>query len=322
MSDKLFTPCNKNATQSAKNVLKYLSDITYKQVVTGQHTQTMGMEEYHYIHRVTGKEPALLGFELLSYSPNINYLDTDDECMSEVSDNLGTLRRAWEWAEKKGLITFTWHWFSPLYGRSKAFYTRNTEFDASLAVIDGTPENKALISDIDYMAGLLRPFCQKDIPILWRPLHECEGDWFWWGAKGAETFRKLWRIMYHRFVNIHHLDSLIWVFNGTTKEHYPGDDVVDAISRDMYPPAHDHSSRSKHYEDLVKITDAKKLVLIGETGTLPHPDNIVKEQIGWASFMTWSHNFCTSEDFTTNEILRDIYDSPCSVTKENLPVLY
>ena len=90
----------------------------------------------------------------------------------------------------------------------------------------------------------------------------------------------------------------------------------------MYPPAHDHSSRAKHYDDLVKITDAKKLVLIGETGTLPHPDNIVKEQIGWASFMTWSHNFCTSENFTTNEILRDIYDSPCSVTKENLPVLY
>lgn len=319
---KLYTPTNKNAPQSVRNVLKYLSDITLKQVITGQHTQSMGMEEYRYIKEVTGKEPALLGFELLSYSPNINYLDTDDECMSEVYDNLGTLRRAWEWAEKKGLITFTWHWFSPLQGRSKSFFTRNTEFDASLAVVDGTPENKALISDIDYMAGLLRPFCDKEIPILWRPLHECEGDWFWWGAKGPEVFKKLWRIMHHRFTDIHHLDNLIWVFNGTKKEHYPGDEVVDIISRDMYPPAHDHSSRADMYSELVKITDAEKIVLIGETGTLPHPENIVREQVGWASFMTWSHEFCLTDNYTKAEVLREIYTSPYSVTREDLPELY
>ena len=65
MSRRLFTPTNKNAFESVKNVMKYLSDITFRQVITGQHTQTMGMEEYYYIKEVTGKEPALLGFELL-----------------------------------------------------------------------------------------------------------------------------------------------------------------------------------------------------------------------------------------------------------------
>lgn len=73
MSDKLFTPCNKNAQTCVKNVLKYLSDITYEKVITGQHTQTMAMEELCHIEEVTGKQPALLGFELLSYSPNIKY---------------------------------------------------------------------------------------------------------------------------------------------------------------------------------------------------------------------------------------------------------
>lgn len=143
----------------------------------------MAQEELHLIEKVTGKQPALLGFELLSYSPNINYSDTDDECMTEVTENYGTLKRAWEWAEKKGLITMCWHWFSPLYGRSKSFFSENTDFDASKAVIDGTPENKALLSDMDTMAGILRPFCEKGVPILWRPFHEGDGDWFWWGKK-------------------------------------------------------------------------------------------------------------------------------------------
>lgn len=161
MSDKLYIPSNPNAQRGVRNVLKYLSDITYEKIVTGQHTQTMAQEELRLIEKVTGKQPALIGFELLSYSPNINYSDTDDECMTEVAENYGTLKRAWEWAEKKGLITMCWHWFSPLYGRSKSFFSENTEFDASKAVIDGTPKNNALLSDMDTMAGILRPFCEK-----------------------------------------------------------------------------------------------------------------------------------------------------------------
>lgn len=322
MSDKIYNPCNPNAQQCVKNVMKYLSDTTYKKLITGQHTQTMAQEELHYIEDVTGKQPALLGFELLSYSPNINYLDTDDECMTEVQENYGTLKRAWEWAEKKGLITFTWHWFSPMYGHSKSFFACNTEFDAGRAVIEGTPEHKALISDMDMMAGLLRPFCDKQIPILWRPFHEGDGGWFWWGAKGADTVKKLFRMMYERYTNIHHLDNLIWVWNSQVPECYPGDDVVDIISRDMYPPEHEHTSQKDMYHDLLQITSAPKIALIGETGTIPGAKAVVCEGIGWASFMTWSKEYCLTEKYTTKEALRELYDSPYSVTKETLPELY
>ncbi len=322
MCEKNYIPCNPNAQPCVKNVMKYLSEITYHHVITGQHTQSMGQEELYYIEKVTGKQPALLGFELLSYSPNINYFDTDEECMIEVVDNYGTLKRAWEWAEKKGLITFTWHWFSPMGGRSKSFFTNHTDYDAEKAVIPGTPENQALLSDMDVMAGILRPFCDKQIPILWRPFHEGDGNWFWWGAKGPEPLKKLYRIMYDRFTNVHHLNNLIWVWNSPKPDCYPGDDVVDVISRDMYPPAHDHSSRSDMYQELIKITPTPKLVLIGETGTLPSPKAIVEEKLGWVSFMTWSHGFCMSEDFTTNAMLCEIYESDAAITKERLPELY
>ncbi len=322
MSDKIFTPQNRNAQQGVRNVMRYLSDITYEKIVTGQHTQTMAMEELHHIEEVTGKQPALLGFELLSYSPNINYSDTDDECMQEVVENYGTLKRAWEWAEQKGLITFTWHWFSPLGGRSKSFFTRNTDFDASRAVTEGTPEYDALISDMDVMAGILRPFCDKGVPILWRPFHEGEGTWFWWSAKGAEPLKKLWRMMYRRFTEVHHLDNLIWVWNAPVPECYPGDEFVDIISRDMYPEAHEHTSQREKYEELVKLTAKPKIVLIGETGTVPSAEAVHSEGVGWASFMTWSKEYCLSEKFTDDCALKQLYDSPYAVTKETLPVLY
>ena len=322
MSDKIFIPVNPDAQDCVRNVLKYLSDITYKQIVTGQHTQTMVQEELEYIEKVTGKQPALLGFELLSYSPNINYFDTDEECMIEVQRNYGTLKKAWEWAEKKGLITFTWHWFSPLGGRSKSFFTENTDFDAEKAVSEGTLENIALLSDIDTMAGILRPFCEKHIPILWRPFHEGEGKWFWWGAKGLGPLKKLWRIMYDRFTNVHKLNNLIWVWNSPEPECYPGDDVVDIISRDIYGPEHEHTSQAQMYNDLLGITSQKKIVLIGETGTLPSAADIVKEGIGWASYMTWSNEFCLSEKYSTKDVLKEMYNSPYAVTKDRLPELY
>lgn len=322
MSDKLYYPCNKNSQDGVKNVLKFMSDITYKKVITGQHTQTMAMEEMHHIKRVTGKLPALMGFELLSYSPNINFSDTDEECMTEVAQNAGTLKRAWDWAEKKGLITMCWHWFSPLGGRSKSFYAVNTDFDAKKAVISGTAENKALLSDMDVIAGYLRPFCEKHIPVIWRPFHEGDGDWFWWGAAGTETVKKLFRLMYDRYTNLHGLNNLIWVWNSQVPECYPGDDVTDIISRDMYPPAHEHTSQSDMYYELMKITPSKKLTVIGETGTLPDIDCIVREKIGWSSYMTWSKEFCTTEEYNTFDVLKKLYNNPNAITLENLPALY
>ena len=302
--------------------MKYLADISGDRIVTGQHTQTIPMEELEKIRKVTGKEPALLGFELLAYSPNINEKDTDDACMTEVIENRDTLKCAYDWADKKGLITFTWHWFSPLGGRSKAFYTENTDFDADKAIIPGTDEYDAMISDLDHMAGILKPFSDKGIPILWRPFHEMDGTWFWWGAKGADAAKKLWNIMYERFTKVHDLTNLIWVWNAGSGDFYPGDDVVDIVSVDIYPPEHEHTARKDEYLKMKDIAGEDKIILLGEIGVLPDVDAIHEEKIGWASFMIWSKEFCLTEDYSTDKYLKHVYDSPYSITKEALPVLY
>ena len=320
--EKIITPCNPYALPCVHRMMAYLGERSGKGILTGQHTKTRGLEELHRIEEITGKQPALLGFELLSYSPNINYLDTDDECMEEVAGNYGTLRQAWEWVRQKGVVTLTWHWFSPLGGRSKAFYAENTTFNATTALVEGTPENKALLQDMDMMAALLRPFCQAGVPILWRPFHEGDGNWFWWGKQGAETVKGLWRLMYDRYTNLHRLDNLIWVWNSPVPECYPGDDVVDIISRDMYPPKHEHTAQSDKLAELKQITAQPKITLIGEIGTIPSAAALAEEKSEWVSYMTWCDDFCLTEEFTTNDALCAMYDHPWAITKDKLPELY
>ena len=320
MANVITTPVNPNALPCVHRMLAYLGELSGKGILTGQHTKTRGMEEFHHIEKITGKQPALVGFELLSYSPNINYMDTDAECMEEVEGNYGTLRQAWEWAARKGVITFCWHWFSPLGGRAKSFYAKETDFDASRALVEGTPENIALLADMDMMAGLLRPFCQAGVPILWRPFHEGDGDWFWWGAKGAETVKGLWRLMYDRYTNLHHLDNLIWVWNSPKPDCYPGDDVVDIISRDMYP--REHLAHTDRLQELQAITPARKIALIGEIGALPSPDALAQDKSEWVSYMTWCGGFCLEEEWTDFDTLRAMYHHPWAITKDKLPELY
>lgn len=316
-------PCNPNAIQAVKNVLNYFSHISGNHIITGQHTQTTVQKELKHILELTGKEPALCGFELLSYSPNINESTWSDACRIEVEENRNTLETAWEWINnKRGLVTFTWHWFSPLGGSDKSFYTEHTDFDASQAIIKGTPEYHAMIEDMDYMAVLLKPFCEKNIPILWRPFHESEGKWFWWGAKGPGPAKELFRLMYDRFTNMHQLNNLIWVWNSWVPEGYVGDEVADIISCDLYPNAHEHTDQRAAYEKLIKITDSDKLVALGEIGTLPSIEKLSESRIPWLWYMTWSNDFCVTENVTKKEVLQAMYSHDYAITLDKLPKLY
>ena len=205
---------NSNATEKAKALLNFLSETAGKAIITGQHTQTNPMEEIDYIKSKTGKEPLLRGFEMLAYSPNINDNDASDACLTEVYENRNTMETALKWAEATGgIVTLSFHWFSPIGGHDKSFYAKNTDFDASRILIDGTPERAAFYHDMDIIAEELKKFREADIPVLWRPFHESDGDWFWWGAKVPETTKELYKLMFEYYTQVHHLNHLLWVWN-------------------------------------------------------------------------------------------------------------
>ncbi len=309
------TAVNPNASENAKKLLNYLSDTAGKAIITGQHTQTIPMEEISYIEEVTGKTPKLRGFELLAYSPNINYDDASEPCLTEIYENRGTMEVALDWAQKTdGIVTFSYHWYSPIGGRDKSFYAEHTDFDASKVLVEGTPEREAFFHDMDAMAELLKPFAEKDIPILWRPFHESDGTWFWWGAKGPEVARELYKLMYDRYVNVHHLNNLVWVWNCRLKEGYPGDEYVDVISVDIYLPEYAPTDYASDYEQLIANTTKNKVAALAEIGYLPDVDLLAKSRIPWAYFMTWSKEFCIGEQYNSKENMKKAYNNSYAIT--------
>ena len=330
---KYMTTADAKATQEAKELLKYLKNTAGQQIITGQHTQTIPCEEIAYIRQTTGKEPKLRGFELLAYSPNINYADASPECLKEVEENKGTVETALQWARANrpdkvndtgtenstdyttgGILTFSFHWFSPLGGRDKSFYTEHTDFDATKVLQEGTPERAAFYADMDVIADILRRFQDENIPILWRPFHESYGTWFWWGAKGAKVARDLYRLMFDYYTGEKNLHNLLWVWNCDIEEAYPGDEYVDVVSMDVYLPEYQSTDYADVYEKLVAATSRDKVAALAEVGYLPDVDLLQKSRIPWAYYMTWSKEFCIGEKYNSVEKLKKMYDSEYAVT--------
>lgn len=310
-------PVNKNASQKAKELLQYLCDTAGKGIITGQHTQTNPMEEVAYIKEHTGKMPKLRGFELLAYSPNINYDDASEPCLTEIYENRGTLETALKWAkESGGIVTFSFHWYSPVGGRDKSFYAEHTDFDASRILVEGTKEREAFYHDMDVIAEELKKFEKADIPILWRPFHESDGTWFWWGAKGPEVARELYKLMYDYYTNVHQINNLLWVWNCRLKEGYPGDEYVDVISVDIYLPEYAPTDYSQEYGALVEATTKNKVAALAEIGYLPDIKMLEESHTPWAYYMTWSKEFCIGEKYNSVDNLKKMYESAYAITSE------
>lgn len=310
-------PVNQHATKEACALLQYLYDTAGKKIITGQHTQTVPMEERTHIHNITGKYPKLQGFELLSHSPNINYADASEECLTEVEENKHTVETAIEWAKTtEGIVSICFHWFSPIGGRDKSFYSRNTDFDPCQVLIEGTQEREAFYHDLDIIANELRRFQNESIPVLWRPLHESEGDWFWWGSKGHGVALELYKLVFDYYVNVKQLNNLLWVWSSPAKDGYPGDEFVDVVSWDIYLPPHTVTDYKKEYEELIANTSRNKVAALAEVGVLPDIEQLEQSRIPWAYYMTWSKEFCLTEEHNYNEALKKLYDSNYVITMQ------
>ena len=295
-------------------ILNFLEETAGRKIITGQHTQTNPMEEIDYIREVTGAEPLLRGFELLSYSPNINYEDSDEDCLTEVYENRGTVETALDWAKNtNGIVTLTFHWFSPIGGRDKSFYSKNTDFDAEKILMENTPERDAFYRDMDVIAEQLRKFQEADVSVLWRPFHEAEGDWFWWGAKGPVVASKLYCMMFEYYTNVLHLDNLLWVWNCPIREAYPGDAYVDVISVDIYLEKYEKTDYYKEYKNLVNQTSSNKVAALAEIGYLPDIALLEQSHVPWAYYMTWSKGFCIGEQYNRKAALYNMYQSEYSL---------
>ncbi|WP_164779563.1 glycosyl hydrolase [Paenibacillus kobensis] len=307
------TLVNPNASPEAKALHNYLVDQYGKHIIAGQQS----LSNAEWINEQTGKYPALVSFDMIEYSPSrVEHGSTSHE----VEDMI-------EWAERGGIISLCWHWNSPIGyydepGKEwwRGFYTEFTTFDLEYALSHPeSQEYQLLLRDIDAISAQLQRLEDLGIPVIWRPLHEAEGGWFWWGAKGPEAAKQLWRLMYDRMTNVNGLDNLIWLWNSASPEWYPGDDVVDIISADIYNAAGDYSPNSNKYEQLVNLVGDRKLVTLPENGPIPDPDLLQIYKADWSWFSTWNDYFIRDGVTNTAEHLDKVFNSDYVLTLDELP---
>jgi hypothetical protein len=229
---------------------------------------------------------------MASYSPKYAYLWQNGGHTFGPVDNRDA-EKAIDWYNstgKRGIVSFHWHWHSPSGGTAgkNTFYTAETTFDVSQAVISGTQQNTDVLRDIDAIAVQLKKLRDADVPVLWRPLHEAGGGWFWWGAKGSAPAKALWDIMYNRLTNFHGLHNLIWIWSTPEASWYPGNSKVDMLGFDSYPGDYNYSIQKNMFDNLYTITGGQKLITMSENGPIPDIQNALSADAPWSYFMAWN----------------------------------
>ena len=278
-------------------------------IYSGQTTK-----RFDAVTALAGKTPAVRAFDMKNYSPHNPWHDD----WSPWDD--GTVQEAIDWYNGtggKGVVTFQWHWFSPSAGRlrTSSFYTRDTAFDVSRAVVPGSQEYTDVLRDIDAIAVQLKRLRDAGVPVLWRPLHEAGGRWFWWGAKGPAPCLRLYDLMYERLAVHHQLHNLIWVWSTPEPAWYPGNAKVDMVGYDSYPGPYIYSSQRAVFDGLYALVRGEKLIALTENGPIPDIDECLRVDARWAYFLSWSD---LAESQNSPQHIRSVFAHPDVVTIESL----
>jgi len=323
VSSRLINP---NADDNAKRLMQYLADTYGKKIITGQTSQKgVSSAEVRSIQSVTGKYPAVLGFDMMDYS------------LSRVARGASSdaVEKAIEFDQMGGIVTFCWHWnapekyFTDIWWR--AFYTDAANINLA-DVMNGRDQEgyELLLADIDAIAVQLKRLQNAGVPVLWRPLHEASGGWFWWGAAGPEACKKLWILLFNRLTSHHQLNNLIWLWNGQSADWYPGDQYVDIIGEDIYAGERAYNSQIGRFLEASAYPEReRKVVVLSENGTVFDFDLAIRDGAMWGFFAVWNGEFVLrnnervgySERYTERHILIKAYNHDISVTLRDLPDL-
>jgi len=176
---------------------------------------------------------------------------------------------------------------------------------------EGSEENTIWLHDLDTMAGFLSQLQRKGVPVLWRPFHESNGGWFWWGQQ--PRFKDMWMQVFDRFTQKHGLHNLVWVYGASNHfpmaPYYPGHDMVDVLGQDIYASQMGFTAAS--YKDLVESAKGKPVALT-EIGLAPDADVLSSQNhsfsLMWGGF---------EKGTNTPEGLRALYNSPRAVNQDH-----
>lgn len=295
------------ASPEAAAALNYLQSISGKHLIAGQHNylETPGRFQ-NEVQRITGKYPGVWGCDFGYGHP--------PEQMAKMRQKLVDEAKA---EYKAGsIITLCYHQVKPGDLESagwKSVQGRLTDQQMQDVVTPGTALYNQWLAQVDDVAAYLKQLKQAGVPVLWRPYHEGNAPWFWWGNRAA-AYKQLWINLHNRLVDYHGLDNLIWVYCADQKgagmnEFYPGDACVDVVGKDLY-----HGFDTTAYNDLIALAHGRPIA-ITECGPLPDMDTIQKTLPNYCYFLVWP-NFIKDQPAAT---FQAVYSHPYTLTREQLP---
>jgi len=238
------------------------------------------------IKDVTGDYPAVYGFELgrLEIDQPVNLDSVPFDKMKSF------IRDAYD---RGGVITLSWHLNNPLTGK--------TAWDPAVGTVasalPGGEKNDLYKSWLDKVAAFILDLKGKHgeyIPVIFRPFHELNGDWFWWGGKNCTPveLKQLYQFTESYLRDKKNVHNLLYAYNTDkfySKEEYlkryPGDEWVDVIGFDIYQAYNTASN-----EDFIRYsgsmlatldsiaTDHKKIPALTEFGY-----NGLKDSVWWTN---------------------------------------
>ncbi|MCX6237147.1 MAG: glycosyl hydrolase [Bacteroidia bacterium] len=290
-------PVNPNATPEAKALLDLFYRISGKYTLTGQHNYPNTKDQNtRFAAKYIGKTPVI-------WSSDMGFAKDGDSDSYLARPDI--VKEAIRQHHKGSIITICWHAVPPTADEPVTFQARGPVTPGALASVQGklpdeqfkdvlTPGTKLYMkwaAQVDSVAVYLKKLQAANVPVLWRPYHEMNGDWFWWGGRVGENGTiDLYRQIYDRLVNYHKLNNLIWVWNidrpstpiRKFSNFYPGNDYLDIASLDVYG-----SDFNQAYYDSLIVLAKGKPILFGEVGNPPILD-VYEHQPKWTSWVIWA----------------------------------
>jgi len=227
-----------------------------------------------------------------------------------------------------GLVTVSWQVSNPWTGKS----AHDTNIPGNFADLytPGTPMNQTFDHMLDELAAPLAELQQAGVVVLFRPFHEQNGNWFWWGYKGpdgqpsADQFSALWRYTFNYLTNTKGLNNLLWVYcvnrsGGPADKRDvlifdPGSNYFDIAAVDDYKTIPNDDRPQNISSTYQQITSLGKPIALGEYGPLAHyiddPShhfdwmdlvNVERAYPGFAYFMAWDGTPTEPQSLTQDE---------------------
>jgi mannan endo-1,4-beta-mannosidase len=244
---------NSNATQAAQNVYSYMENLSHgnnNSVLTGHFAgyseQTFNMMQTTAVKNLANDEwPGILSGDYMNWSRtdwggNASTTYCADQISYGCNSDLIKYYRA------GGLVTISIHMPNPFYSTGETVKTEISNTDYASLTNHSSTYGARWEDMLDNIAAGLKELQDAGVPVLFRPLHEMNGDWFWWGQENsgyndtrANHYKALWIDMYNYFKNTKGLNNLIWIYSpdqsaGYLTNYYPGNSYVDMVGLDAY----------------------------------------------------------------------------------------